>query len=103
MKIAILGPIVTRSELAAYDVSIAPHFDLQLKAGWNRLLFKVSTYNKEGWTDHRFSLRLMDLPTVPYDSKNLLWMTDSFQGGLFVRPESGRARALERFRCSCSG
>jgi outer membrane protein assembly factor BamB len=66
----------SRVELAIYPLTESPHFDLGLRPGWNRLLLKVSTYNKEGWTDQRFCLRLMDLPTVPYDSKNFLWMTE---------------------------
>jgi outer membrane protein assembly factor BamB len=66
----------SRIELASYSLTESPRFDLDLKPGWNRLLLKVSTYNKEGWTEQRFCLRLMDLPTVPYDSKNILWMTE---------------------------
>jgi outer membrane protein assembly factor BamB len=66
----------SRVELGIYNLDPAPHFHLDLKPGWNRLLLKVSTYHKEGWTDQRFCLRLMDLPTVPYESKNILWMTE---------------------------
>jgi outer membrane protein assembly factor BamB len=66
----------SRVELGIWDVSIAPRIELELKPGWNRLLFKLSTYNKEGWTDQRFNLRLMDPPTVAYDSKNVLWATE---------------------------
>jgi outer membrane protein assembly factor BamB len=66
----------SRVELGVYDPSFAARFNLELKPGWNRLLFKVSTYNKEGWTEQRFSLRLMDLPTVRYENKNILWMTE---------------------------
>jgi outer membrane protein assembly factor BamB len=66
----------SRVELGIYDLSFAPRIDLVLKPGWNRLLFKVSTYNKPGWTDQQFSLRLQDLPTVPYASENILWMTE---------------------------
>src|SRR5262249_6983518 len=51
-------------------------FKLNLKQGWNRLLLKSSSYNKKGWTDQGFLLRLMDLPDVPYESKNILWMTE---------------------------
>jgi outer membrane protein assembly factor BamB len=68
----------SRVELGIYDLTVSPHFQLTLKPGWNRLLLKISTYNKEttGWTQQRFCLRLMDLPTIPYDSKNILWMTE---------------------------
>jgi outer membrane protein assembly factor BamB len=66
----------SRVELGSYDLTVSPHFNLNLKAGWNRLLLKVSTYNKEGWTEQRFCLRLMDLPTIPYENKNILWMTE---------------------------
>ncbi len=66
----------SRVELGIWELSPAPGFDLELKPGWNRLLFKVSTFNKEGWTDQRFSLRLMDLSTVAYETKNVLWMSE---------------------------
>jgi outer membrane protein assembly factor BamB len=68
----------SRVELGSYDLTVSPRFDLELKPGWNRLLVKVTTYNKEtsGWTQQRFCLRLMDLPNIPYESKNILWMTE---------------------------
>jgi hypothetical protein len=54
----------------------SPRFDLDLKAGWNRLLFKVSAYNRPGWDEMHFALRLHDLQNIPYESKNILWMTE---------------------------
>jgi outer membrane protein assembly factor BamB len=66
----------SRVELGSYNLTVSPRFELDLKAGWNRLLLKVSTYNKEGWTEQRFCLRLMDPPTISYESKNILWMTE---------------------------
>jgi outer membrane protein assembly factor BamB len=66
----------SRVELSIYDLSPAPHFDLDLKAGWNRLLLKVGTYNKPGWTEQRFCLRLMDVPNVPYQDKNIVWAAE---------------------------
>ncbi|OAI42297.1 hypothetical protein AYO40_00195 [Planctomycetaceae bacterium SCGC AG-212-D15] len=66
----------SRVEFGTYDLVVSPRFDLELKAGWNRLLLKSSTYNKQGWTDQSFLLRLMDLPNVPYESKNIAWMTE---------------------------
>jgi outer membrane protein assembly factor BamB len=65
----------SRVELSIYDLNPSPHFQLDLKAGWNRLLVKATTFNKKGWTDHRFLMRLMDRPTVAYESRNILWMT----------------------------
>jgi outer membrane protein assembly factor BamB len=66
----------SRVEFGTYDLTPSPRFDLDLKPGWNRLLLKVTSYNKPGWTDQSFLMRLMDLPTVPYESKNILWMTE---------------------------
>lgn len=73
----VLGNYVnlSRFEFQLYHSS-SPRFDLELQPGWNRLLFKVSAYNKEGWTEMRFSLRLLDLSNIPYDSKNIAWMTE---------------------------
>ena len=53
-----------------------PRIDVELKPGWNRLLFKLSTSNREDWTDMRCSLRITDPPHVPYESKNIVWMTE---------------------------
>jgi hypothetical protein len=53
----------------------SPRFDLTLKPGWNRLLLKLSTSNKAGFTDMRCSLRIMSPPNVRYESKNIRWMT----------------------------
>jgi outer membrane protein assembly factor BamB len=66
----------SRVEFGTYDLSVSPRFDLELKPGWNRLLLKITTYNKQGWTDHSFLLRLMDRPNIAYDSKNILWMAE---------------------------
>jgi outer membrane protein assembly factor BamB len=68
----------SRVEFGEIDLATSPRIDLDLQPGWNRLLLKVSTYNKEttGWTQQQFTLRLMDPPDVPYDSKNILWMTE---------------------------
>jgi outer membrane protein assembly factor BamB len=52
----------------------SPRFDAELKPGWNRLLLKLSTPNREGFTDMRCSLRINDPPDVKYDSKNIVWM-----------------------------
>lgn len=61
-------------ELKHLDQSSA-RFDFSLKKGWNRLLLKVSTPNQKGHTDMRCCVRIMDPPDVPYESKNILWMT----------------------------
>jgi outer membrane protein assembly factor BamB len=73
----VLGNYVnlSRQELG-HATTPSPRFDLDLRPGWNRLLFKISTYNKEGWTEQRLCLRLMDLPGIPYRSKNILWMSE---------------------------
>jgi outer membrane protein assembly factor BamB len=54
----------------------APRFELDLKPGWNRLLFKVTTEPTAGWQQQRFAMRLQERPDVPYESKNVLWMTE---------------------------
>jgi outer membrane protein assembly factor BamB len=53
----------------------SPKFSLELRQGWNRLLCKLSSDNVDGFTDMRFSLRLIDPPDVPYDEQNIAWMT----------------------------
>ncbi|MBI2808767.1 MAG: PQQ-binding-like beta-propeller repeat protein [Planctomycetes bacterium] len=68
-------PNLSRLELA-HSRTPSPRFDLKLKVGWNRLLVKVSTPNKPGFTQQHFCLRFMDLPNVKYDEKNIAWMTE---------------------------
>ncbi len=68
-------PNMSRMELA-HSRTPSPRFDLHLKAGWNRLLLKVGTPNKQGFNSQQFCLRLMDLPTVSYDEKNIAWMAE---------------------------
>jgi outer membrane protein assembly factor BamB len=69
---------LSRVEFGQMDAADSPRFELDLKPGWNRLLLKASTFNKDntGWTQQEFCMRLMDLPDVAYDSKNVLWMTE---------------------------
>jgi outer membrane protein assembly factor BamB len=54
----------------------APRITLDLKPGWNRLLFKVTTETNAGWNQQTFTMRLHDRPDIPYQSKNILWMTE---------------------------
>jgi outer membrane protein assembly factor BamB len=53
----------------------APMFDLDLVQGWNRLLVKVSSANKEGWREMQFAPRVYDAAPV-YAEKNIVWMTE---------------------------
>lgn len=53
----------------------SPQFDVSLKPGWNRLLLKISTSNKEDFKDMRCCLRIMDPPDVKYETNNIAWMT----------------------------
>lgn len=52
----------------------APLFEMDLAQGWNRLLVKVSSYNKEGWREMQFAPRIYDAAPV-YAEKNIAWMT----------------------------
>jgi outer membrane protein assembly factor BamB len=54
----------------------SPRFTVTLQQGWNRLLLKITTSPKEDFTEHRLLLRIMDPPDVPYDSENIVWMTE---------------------------
>jgi outer membrane protein assembly factor BamB len=65
---------ISRHELLHLDQP-SPRFDARLRPGWNRLLLKLSTSDREDFRDMRCCLRLMDPPGVRYDTKNVLWMT----------------------------
>jgi len=66
---------ISRQELANTETP-AGRFEFDLKPGWNRLLLKVSSSNREDWKEMSFCLRLMDPPDVDYESKNIRWMTE---------------------------
>lgn len=68
-------PAISRYELD-YSTLKSPRFDVELRPGWNRLLVKLSTSNREDWTDMRLNLRIADPPDVEYESKNIAWMTE---------------------------
>lgn len=59
-----------------HQVAKAPRFDVELKPGWNRLLLKLSSPRITGHTDMRCHLRIMDPPSVPYETKNIRWMAE---------------------------
>lgn len=54
----------------------SPKFEIELKQGWNRLLVKLSSYNRQGWRSLKFAMRLIDVEPVPYDQQNIVWMTE---------------------------
>ena len=53
----------------------SPRFEIPLKHGWNRLLVKLSAYNRRGWRSMKFAARLMDVEPAAYQEKNIVWMT----------------------------
>ena len=53
----------------------SPKAAFPLLQGWNRLLVKAGTWNQKGSRTFKFAARLLDAEPVPYDEKNILWMT----------------------------
>lgn len=66
---------ISKHELAHTETP-AGRFEFDLQPGWNRLLLKLSTSNRDDWKNASFCLRLMDPPTVDYETKNIRWMTE---------------------------
>jgi len=66
---------ISKHELA-YSEAPAGRFEFDLQPGWNRLLLKLSTSNRDDWKQTNFCLRLMDPPNVEYETKNIRWMTE---------------------------
>jgi outer membrane protein assembly factor BamB len=66
-------PALSKIELGHIDPE-SPSFDIDLKAGWNRLLLKLGAQDRPGWTDMRVCLRVMDPADVKYETKNVRWM-----------------------------
>ena len=58
-----------------HSTAVCAKIDLELKAGWNSLLIKISTSNKVEWEDMQLCLRMSDPPDITYETKNILWMT----------------------------
>ena len=73
----ILGnyPSISRHELAQ-SIDASPHFDLDLRPGWNRLLLKVCSDPRTGGSETRLALRLIEAAGVAYDTANIAWMTE---------------------------
>jgi outer membrane protein assembly factor BamB len=69
---------MSRVEFCIDGITPSPRFDLELQPGWNRLLLKISSFTRQddAWKQQNFCLRLMDLPSVAYESKNIRWMTE---------------------------
>ena len=66
---------ISRQELN-HQQRRSPRFDVELKPGWNRLLLKLSTSDREDASEMRCCLRIMDPPDVLHESKNIAWMTE---------------------------
>lgn len=66
---------ISRHELANTETP-AGRFEFDLQPGWNRLLLKISSCNRDDRKQVNFCLRLMDPPDVTYESKNIRWVTE---------------------------
>ncbi len=76
-RLGVLGGYepISKHELAHFETP-SGRFEFDLKPGWNRLLLKLSSSNRDDWKQMNFCLRLMDPPNVEYESKNINWMTE---------------------------
>jgi outer membrane protein assembly factor BamB len=59
-----------------HQLNPSPRCTIELSAGWNRLLLKVSTPNVEGHNEMRVISRIIDPPDVAYKDQNIVWMTE---------------------------
>lgn len=50
--------------------------EFTLRPGWNRCLVRLTMSPKADWRELRCSLRLGDSADVPYETKNIRWMTE---------------------------
>jgi outer membrane protein assembly factor BamB len=68
----------SRVEFCTDGIGESPRVELKLQPGWNRLLLKIGAFNRaDAAVNHQtFNLRLMDVPAVSYESKNIVWMTE---------------------------
>jgi hypothetical protein len=68
-------PHLSRLELE-HSTDSSSKFDIELKAGWNRFLLKISAPGPNGHAEMVCNLRVVDAPDVKYDSQNIAWMTE---------------------------
>ncbi len=68
-------PAISRWELENVETP-SGRFELELKPGWNKLLVKIGSSNRDDYQELHFCLRLMDPPSVAYETKNIQWMTE---------------------------
>jgi outer membrane protein assembly factor BamB len=75
-----MAPLGTYEPISRYELANseppAGHFTADLKPGWNRLLLKLTTSNRDDFKQASFCLRLMDPPDVVYDASNIRWLTE---------------------------
>lgn len=66
---------LSRIELQ-HSVPESAHFAAELRPGWNRLLVKVASSPASDAGRMRLCLRIMDPPSVPYETKNVRWRAE---------------------------
>ena len=64
--------ILGRFRDGSYPVVPSPRIRLKLRKGWNRLLLKLA-HGRRNWKGYSFGPRIVDLPTVAYEDRNILW------------------------------
>ena len=68
------GPM-SRNRLWYLPRSRSQRVEVELKQGWNRLLFKVVGARTEWGRGWAFLPRFIDVPPVTYEDRNILWTT----------------------------
>ena len=69
------GPM-SRGLLWYQPASRSQRVEVELKQGWNDLVFKVSASGTEWGRGWAFIARFIDLPPVKYTDKNIVWVAD---------------------------
>lgn len=66
------GPM-SEGDLNYRPKSRSPRIEIELKEGWNNLVFKVSGSDTEWGQGWSFLPRFIDIPPVQYEDKNIAW------------------------------
>lgn len=73
---AVMGSVyASTSHRIASTWPKAPSFEFDVRQGWNRVTVKLVAPPVDASYGMNFAMRLMDVPDVRYEQKNIVWMT----------------------------
>jgi len=64
--------VLSRFRTGRYMIDPSPRIQISLRRGWNRVLLKLC-HGRGNRSSYKFGPRVVDLPSAPYENKNIIW------------------------------